>query len=166
MDSPHPDPDQMAVPCAILTVSDTRSHDTDQSGQLIQARLQEHHHPIVAYRILRDDPLPVQALIRAWVAQGDCAAILVNGGTGIAPRDTTYEAIAGLLTRPLPGFGELFRTLSYAQVGSRAMASRAIAGLCDHTLIFSMPGSTKAVALAMEALILPELRHLTRQMRG
>lgn len=162
--TPHPDQGSVAVGCAVLTVSDTRTPETDKSGQLIQAKLTAAQHRIVAYEILPDEPDQVRQSIQNWVADASIEVVLVNGGTGIAPRDTTYEAIATLLTKSLPGFGELFRMLSYAEIGSRAMASRAIAGACQSTLIFSMPGSSKAVALAMEKLILPELSHLTRQL--
>jgi molybdenum cofactor biosynthesis protein B len=164
--TPHPDIAQRSVPCAVLTVSDSRTPETDTSGQLIQAKLIEQGHRVVAYEILPDEPTLVLQRIRDWLAEFELDVVLLNGGTGIAPRDATYEAIADLLTKPLPGFGELFRMLSYEQIGSRAMASRAIAGLCQSTLIFSMPGSSKAVELAMERLILPELIHLTTQMRG
>ena len=104
--------------------------------------------------------------VQTWVTDGSIEVIVLNGGTGIAPRDTTYEAIAALLSKTLPGFGEIFRLLSYEEIGSRAMASRAIAGVCDATLILSLPGSSKAVELAMNKLLLPELVHLTTQMRG
>lgn len=164
--TPHPDREAVTVGCAVLTVSDTRTPDTDQSGQLIRSQLEAAEHRMVAYQILKDEPAQVRQSLEDWVANPAISVILVNGGTGIAPRDTTYEAIANLLTKTLPGFGELFRMLSYEEIGSRAIASRAIAGMCQSTLIFSMPGSSKAVALAMEKLILPELGHLTRQMKG
>jgi len=162
--APHPDQDDISVGCAVLTVSDTRTPDTDKSGQLIKAKLTAAHHRMVAYQIHQDEPERVRLQIQNWVADPNVQAVLVNGGTGIAPRDTTYEAIATLLTKTLPGFGELFRMLSYEEIGSRAIASRAIAGVCQSTLIFSMPGSSKAVELAMEKLILPELQHLTTQL--
>jgi len=164
--TPHPDEAARSVAVAVLTVSDTRTPETDKSGQLIQTRLSDRGHRVVAYQILPDEPQQVRQTVCQWVAAAEINAILINGGTGIAPRDTTYEAIADLLTKPLSGFGELFRMLSYNQVGSRAMASRAIGGLCEATLLFSMPGSSKAVTLAMDALILPELHHLTAQVQG
>lgn len=162
---PHPDTSNRTVACAVLTVSDTRTPETDKSGQLVHSKLLAQGHRVAAYDILPDDPDQVRQQVQAWIAQSTCEVILLNGGTGVAPRDTTYEAIASLLTKTLPGFGELFRMLSYGEVGSRAMASRAIAGVCDTTLIFCMPGSSKAVALAMDALILPELVHLTTQLQ-
>ena len=166
MPLPHPDLAAVTVGCAVLTVSDTRTPETDKSGQLLQAKLTAAHHQVVAYRILPDEPEVVGRQAQTWVADDTIAVIVLNGGTGIAPRDTTYEAIAALLTKTLPGFGEIFRLLSYEEIGSRAMASRAIAGVCESTLIFSLPGSSKAVELAMDKLILPELVHLTTQMRG
>lgn len=164
--TPHPDTANRSVGCSVLTVSDTRTPETDKSGQLIQSKLMSQGHRVVDYHISKDEPAQVRQRVMDWVKRSDIEAIVLNGGTGIAPRDTTYEAIAALLTKTLPGFGELFRMLSYEQIGSRAMASRAIAGLCETTLIFSMPGSSKAVELAMDALILPELQHLTAQMAG
>jgi molybdopterin adenylyltransferase len=167
---PHPDIDPRSVHCAVLTISDTRTPDTDTSGQLMQAMLAVAGHRVSHYQLVKDEPERIAAEVTQLAARLDIQAILLNGGTGIAPRDTTYDAIAPLLTKELPGFGEIFRQLSYAEIGSRAMASRAIAGIYTSahktgayksTLIFSVPGSSKAVKLAMEALIMPELIHLT-----
>jgi molybdenum cofactor biosynthesis protein B len=168
---PHPDPEPRSVPCAIVTVSDTRTIANDHSGQLLQTLLQEAGHQIVDYRILRDEPTQIagwlQALCTDAAPEADAAeAVIFTGGTGIAARDTTYDAISQLLEKQLPGFGELFRWLSYQDIGSRAIASRAVAGTYGTRLIFSLPGSTNAVRLAMTALILPELPHLVRQLRG
>lgn len=163
---PHPDPVPLSVGCGVLTVSDTRTPASDRSGQLIQTQLQGAGHTVLAYGVLRDEPQAIRARVLAWSADPAIAVILLNGGTGIAPRDTTYDAIAALLEKTLPGFGELFRALSYAEIGSRAMASRAIAGTHGGTLIFSLPGSSHGVKLALEALILPELSHLVRQLQG
>lgn len=162
---PHLDSDLRAINCAIVTVSDTRTVETDRSGQLIQQLLHESGHHVIAYAILQDEPMQIQAELEQLSQQPDLDAILINGGTGIAPRDTTYDAIATLLEKTLPGFGELFRWLSYQDIGSRAMASRAIAGVFCNKLVFSVPGSTGAVKLAMQTLILPELRHLISQLR-
>lgn len=165
--TPHPDQSSPSLACAVLTVSDTRTPATDKSGQLIQARLLSAGHRVAAYEISPDEPVQVRALVSGWIQQRQGEVILISGGTGIAPRDTTYEAIAALLIKPLPGFGELFRVLSYGEIGSRAMASRAIAGVCENnSLLFSMPGSSKAVALAMDRLIVPELVHLATQLQG
>ena len=161
--TPHPDADATIIHCAVITVSDTRTVDTDRSGQLIQRLLHEAGHHVVAYTIVKDDPAQIQAALQQLSQQTALEAVMINGGTGIAPRDTTYDAIATLLEKTLPGFGELFRSLSYQEIGSRAMASRAIAGVLSGKLVFSIPGSTGAVTLAMQALILPELRHLISQ---
>jgi molybdenum cofactor biosynthesis protein B len=127
----------------------------------MQKQLLAAGHQVGHYQIVRDEPEQIVALIERLAARAEIQAILLNGGTGIAARDTTYDAIAPLLTKELPGFGEIFRQLSYAEIGSRAISSRAIAGVYSSTLIFSVPGSSKAVRLAMESLILPELSHLT-----
>ncbi|XHX78916.1 MAG: molybdenum cofactor biosynthesis protein B [Stenomitos frigidus ULC029] len=160
--TPHPD-SAVTINCAIVTVSDTRTVETDRSGQLIRQLLTDAGHQVVAYVIVKDEPLQIRAALEQFSQQADLAAVMINGGTGIAPRDTTYDAIAALLEKTLPGFGELFRWLSYQDIGSRAMASRAIAGVFRAKLVFSIPGSTGAVTLAMQTLILPELRHLVSQ---
>lgn len=163
---PHADVLGMAVSCAVITVSDTRSPDTDRSGQLIQLLLLKAGHSIGAYTIVKDEPSEIIPQMQAFCQRSNLDVLIFNGGTGIAPRDTTYDAIASLLEKTLPGFGELFRFLSYQEIGSRAMASRAVAGVCQGKLVFSLPGSTKAVKLAVEQLILPELVHLVGQLRA
>lgn len=163
--SPHPDAPGITVCCAVITVSDTRTPDTDRSGQLIQQHLTESGHQISAYAIVKDEPDQIRAQIQQLSDRADLDVLIVNGGTGIAPRDTTYDAIANLLEKTLPGFGEIFRALSYQDIGSRAIASRAIAGVYRGKLIFSVPGSSNAVKLALEHLILPELVHLVTQLR-
>ncbi|MBD2461761.1 MogA/MoaB family molybdenum cofactor biosynthesis protein [Oscillatoria sp. FACHB-1407] len=163
---PHPDAHPTVVRCAVITVSDTRTTETDRSGQLLQQLLRDAGHSIVTYDIVPDEPGQIVTLLLTLCDRADVEAIVLNGGTGIAPRDTTYDAIARLLEKVLPGFGELFRWLSYQEIGSRAMASRAIAGVCRAKLIFSLPGSTNAVRLATEKLILPELVHLTQQLKS
>lgn len=163
---PHPDTAGITVNCGVITVSDTRSKETDKSGQLIQQFLLEAGHAVGAYEIVKDEPLQIQAQMEVLGRRSDLAALIFNGGTGIAPRDTTYDAIERLLDKTLPGFGELFRWLSYQEIGSRAIASRAIAGVYQSKLIFSLPGSSNAVKLAMEKLILPELVHLVNQLNS
>ncbi|MGB0560216.1 MAG: MogA/MoaB family molybdenum cofactor biosynthesis protein [Spirulinaceae cyanobacterium] len=162
--SPHPDRAPRVVHCALLTVSDTRTPETDKSGQYLQQVLGDAHHAIASYQILPDEPAQIRTQVQALCAQPGVEAVICNGGTGIAPRDTTYDAIASLLEKTLPGFGELFRGLSFQEIGSRAIASRAVAGVCQGTLVFSLPGSSNAVRLAMEQLILPELQHLVTQL--
>jgi len=163
---PHPDAAHFPVPCAVITVSDTRTVETDRSGQMIQQLLIQDGHTIADYTILKDEPATIIAQLEHLCQRPNISAAILNGGTGIAPRDTTYDAIAALLEKTLPGFGEVFRWLSYQEIGSRAIASRAIAGVYKGKLIFSLPGSSNAVTLAMEKLILPELRHLVRQLES
>ena len=162
---PHPDTARLTVNCAVITVSDTRSPETDRSGCLIKQLLLDAGHTVGAYTIVKDEPAQIQAQMQVLGKHSNLNAVIFNGGTGIAPRDTTYDAIESLLEKTLPGFGELFRWLSYQEIGSRAIASRAIAGVYQSKLVFSLPGSTNAVELAMRQLILPELTHLVSQLR-
>ena len=159
---PHPDAANWMVNCAVITVSDTRTPETDRSGQLIQQLLREAGHSPSVYALVKDEPEEIRSQMVRLSPEVD--VLIFNGGTGIAPRDTTYDAIEQLLEKTLPGFGELFRALSYAEIGSRAIASRAVAGVFQGKLVFSLPGSSGAVQLAMEKLILPELRHLVSQL--
>jgi molybdenum cofactor biosynthesis protein B len=161
---PHPDSPGVSVNCAVVTVSDTRTTETDKSGQIIKELLLASGYSVGYYTILKDEPAQIQAIIAQLSDIADINAVIFNGGTGIAPRDTTYDAIEGLLEKTLPGFGEIFRFLSYQEIGSRAIASRAVAGVYQQKLIFSVPGSSNAVRLAMEKLILPELVHLVSQL--
>lgn len=154
--------------CAVLTISDTRTKDTDKGGRVIIDALEAAGHAIVDYRIVKDEAEDIEPQLRAWLTPGNgetIDAILTTGGTGIARRDTTVEVVGRLLDKPLEGFGELFRMLSWDQVGPAAMLSRAVAGLAGETLIFTMPGSTAAVDLAMSRLIVPELPHLIWERR-
>ena len=162
---PHPDTTNMTVSCAVITVSDTRSPETDSSGQMIKQLLLDAGHTVGAYTIVKDEPAQIQAQMNMLSQRSDLDAVIFNGGTGIASRDSTYDAIESLLEKTLPGFGELFRWLSYQEIGSRAIASRAIAGIYQSKLVFSLPGSTNAVQLAVQKLILPELVHLVTQLR-
>lgn len=153
-----------SVRCMILTLSDTRTAETDKSGQCIRQLLEEAGHPVVAYRLAKDDRAIIQELLRQAIQDPQVEAVLINGGTGIAPRDTAYEAVKELLDKEMPGFGEIFRYLSFTEdIGTAAILSRAIAGVAGSTAIFSMPGSTGAVHLAMSRIILPELGHVMRE---
>jgi molybdopterin adenylyltransferase len=163
---PHPDTAGIIINCAIITVSDTRTPETDTSGQLMQQLLKNANNKIIYYNIIKDEPVQVKEQIYALSQRADVDVLIFHGGTGIAPRDTTYDAIACLLEKTLSGFGELFRFLSYQEIGSRAMASRAIAGIYQGKIIFSLPGSSNAVKLGIEKLIIPELVHLVKQIRG
>jgi molybdenum cofactor biosynthesis protein B len=153
------------VNVAVLTISDTRTQEDDRSGQLIRTNLSWRGHTIADYTIVKDDSAQIVETIRAWLAREDIDAIITNGGTGIAGRDTTYEAISGLLERRLDGFGELFRMLSWSEIGAAAMLSRAVAGVASGKAIFCTPGSSNAVKLAMEKLIGPELGHVVHEIR-
>lgn len=144
---------------AIVTVSDTRTAETDKSGQLIRALTEAAGHAVVDYRIVRDEPDEVQQALDDFAA-GEAQIIVFNGGTGISRRDRTYDVISRALEKTLPGFGEIFRMLSYEEIGAAAMLSRATAGVYRETVVVSTPGSSNAVRLAMEKLILPELQHL------
>jgi molybdenum cofactor biosynthesis protein B len=148
------------VAVAVVTVSDTRTPETDVNRQYIERRMAERGHVVAAYRLIRDEPDQVAAALDELAALESVRLILFNGGTGIAPRDTTYDVISRMLEKTLPGFGELFRHLSYQEVGAAAMLSRATAGVYKQTLVFSMPGSPNAVEVALEKLILPEINHL------
>jgi molybdenum cofactor biosynthesis protein B len=152
------------VRCAVITLSDTRTPETDKSGRRITQLLQEHGHTLARYQILPDEPADLRALLNELLASPDIDAILSNGGTGVSPRDTTIEVVESLLDQSLPGFGELFRALSYQQIGSGAMLSRATAGVARGKLLFALPGSTGAVEMAMTKLILPELKHLVNEL--
>ncbi len=160
---------QQAVPsirCAVLTISDTRTAENDTGGMTMRQLLEAAGHQIVHYEIVKDEPSQIVAVVHACAASS-CQVLLSSGGTGIAKRDSTFEAIDALLEKRLPGFGELFRMLSYDDIGAAAMLSRATAGSLGNMLIFCMPGSPNAVRLAMEKLIVPQIPHLVWEtMRG
>ena len=157
--------EQIVARCAIVTVSDTRNVSTDKSGQKIRELLERAGHKVVAYQIVPDDASELGPLLDDLVAQPDVDVVLSNGGTGISRRDLTIPVIEQRLDSSLPGFGEIFRMLSYDQIGSGAMLSRAVAGITRGKVLFAMPGSTKAVELAMTKLILPEIKHLLFELR-
>ena len=146
-----------------MTASDSRGEAEDTSGAYLREQAAAAGHPVVFYRVVKDEPEAIRAALADAHTAG-ARALLVNGGTGIAARDRTYEAVTGLLEKRLDGFGELFRMLSFDEVGSAAMMSRAVAGVWRGCALFSMPGSTAAVRLAWEKLIAPELAHLVREL--
>ena len=151
-----------SVRCFVLTISDTRTAETDSSGDAIASELTAAGHEVIGRRIVRDDPGAVSEIVKSESLNADL--IVTTGGTGITARDSTYEAIAALLDKRLDGFGELFRMLSYEQIGAAAMLSRACAGSIGTTAVFALPGSTHAVKLAMDKLILPEIGHVVREL--
>ncbi len=151
--------------CAVLTISDSRTHETDRGGKLLVEGLTGAGHHVDAYQLVRDEPEEVEAQLSAWLAGGALDLIITTGGTGISSRDTTIEVVGRLLDKRLDGFGELFRMLSWKQIKAAAMLSRAVAGLAGETLLFSLPGSPNAIRLALTELILPELPHLLWERR-
>ena len=148
------------VHVAIVTVSDTRTKINDSGGDLIENRVTGGGHLVVFRTIVKDEPDQIGTLLDTIVGDTDARLILFTGGTGIAPRDTTYDALARKLEKTMPGFGEIFRMLSYSEVGAAAMLSRAIAGTYRGRVVMSMPGSPNAVQVAMDKLIMPEIQHL------
>jgi molybdenum cofactor biosynthesis protein B len=148
----------------VVTASDTRGEAEDESGRYLREQIAGAGHHLASYAVVRDEPDQIQGALRQAAAAG-AEVIVVNGGTGIARRDRTFEAVAGLLEKRLDGFGELFRMLSFAEIGSAAMLSRAVAGSWDGRAVFSVPGSRAAVRLAWEKLIAPEAAHLLRELR-
>jgi molybdopterin adenylyltransferase len=149
-----------SVPCAVLTISDTRDESTDTSGTLILRALRRSGHTVVDYRIVRDDPGRIASHLKTLARGGRARIALLTGGTGISRRDSTYEAVRSVLDKRLDGFGEIFRLLSYREIGPAAMLSRAIAGTVRGMAVFCMPGSREGVRLAMTKLVLPELSHV------
>jgi molybdenum cofactor biosynthesis protein B len=152
------------IAVALITVSDTRTLETDTSGQFLVDALKREGHRLVERRIIQDDPAQVQRAVHE-LAAGEAQVILINGGTGISRRDTTFDAVSQLLQKELPGFGELFRMLSFREIGAAAMLSRAVAGVFNDTVIISTPGSTAAVRLAWDQLLKSEIAHLVWELR-
>lgn len=159
----HPHGTKAAVKVFVVTCSDTRTLDDDVSGKLAEELLRAAGHVPVGRVVVRDEPDEITRVIRGEAVQSGCEAIVVNGGTGISRRDRTFDALDRLLDKRIDGFGELFRMLSWPEVGAAAMLSRATAGLVGGIVVFSVPGSPKAVRLALEKLIIPELGHTVRE---
>ena len=147
------------VRCAVVTVSDTRTPETDTTGRYLREQIEAAGHTLVAQRLVRDEPAEIAALLDE-LCSGEAQVVLFSGGTGISSRDTTYDVLAARLEKTLPGFGELFRLLSYQEIGAAAMLSRATAGVYRGRVVVSLPGSPAAVRLAWERLLAPELAHL------
>ena len=152
------------VTVEVVTLSDSRSPANDRTGDTIVALLEAAGHSVAGRELVREDPPAIRAVLEAALT-GPAQAVILNGGTGIAPRDSTPEIVAPLLERELPGFGELFRQLSFQEIGAAAMLSRALAGVAHGKLLFALPGSETACRLALEQLILPELGHLVGELR-
>jgi molybdenum cofactor biosynthesis protein B len=149
-----------ALAFGVLTVSDTRDEASDETGGAIRRLLEAAGHAVAAYAVVRDEPAQIRGAVKAWLQDGPVQAVVVNGGSGVSPRDVTPEAVRPLLDKELPGFGELFRALSYQEIGAATYLSRAFAGVAKGKAVFCLPGSTAAAVLAVERLILPEAGHL------
>ena len=152
-----------SVGCFVLTVSDTKNPETDTSGAVIRELLTAAGHRIAGSAIVRDEPAEVARLVRDACARDDVQTVILTGGTGITSRDSTYEAVEALLDKRLPGFGELFRMLSFQEIGAAAMLSRAQMGIHARRVVVSLPGSPNACRLALDKLLIPELGHLLRE---
>jgi molybdenum cofactor biosynthesis protein B len=150
------------VNVAVLTVSDTRTIETDTSGKLIVDRLTEVGHRIVAHEIVIDSELKIRARLAQWIADDGVDVVIATGGTGVTPRDVTPEALAPLVTKHIPGFGELFRWVSFEEIGASTIQSRADAALCGSTYVFLLPGSTGGVRTGLEKILIPQLDHRTK----
>ena len=150
--------------CFVLTVSDTRTPDTDTSGRAIRAMLEEAGHVVTGSTIVRDEPADVARAVRSGLDTPDTRVVISTGGTGITARDGTFEAVNELFEKRLDGFGELFRMLSFQDIGAAAMLSRATAGTIGRAAVFVLPGSEAAVRLALSRLIIPELAHIAQQL--
>jgi molybdenum cofactor biosynthesis protein B len=154
-----------SVRCAVVTISDTRTLETDRGGMLIVEMLGTGGHEVTGRQIVRDDPREIEPLLLKLADPAANDAVLMTGGTGIAARDRTFETVSGLLAKAMPGYGEMFRMLSYEDIGPAAMLSRAIGGVLNNVVVLTMPGSVAAVQLAMEKLIVPEIGHLVYEAR-
>lgn len=153
-----------AINAAILTVSDTRTIENDRSGQTIKQLLEKSSHTVIEYKIVKDDFQEIVTILEDWCNLPDIQAIIVTGGTGFTARDITYEAVTSIFEKEMTGFGELFRMLSYEEIGTRSMFSRATAGSKNRTPIYALPGSTNAVKLGTEKLILPSVSHFIEEL--
>ena len=153
------------IRCAVVTVSDTRTVETDTGGQCLIDHLEDAGHVLVERQIVPDEPAVMRPLLERFRDAENVDVVLMTGGTGITARDQTYETVSDMLTKPLPGYGELFRMLSYEEIGAATILSRATGGLMQRTVLLTMPGSRAAVRLAMQKIIVPELGHLVREAR-
>jgi molybdopterin adenylyltransferase len=154
-----------SVRCTVVTISDTRTIETDRGGALIVEMLTAGGHTVAGRQIVRDDPAEIEPLLSQLADPETTDAVLITGGTGIAGRDRTFETVSSMLTKPMPGYGELFRMLSFEDIGPAAMLSRAVGGVLNKVIVLTMPGSVAAVRLAMEKLIVPEIGHLVYEAR-
>lgn len=161
--SSHHSTDAEQVCCAVITVSDTRTEEDDRGGDLLVELAESAGHSVALRQIVPDEPAAMRELLTELVRRDDVQVVLLTGGTGISDRDQTFETISALLDKPLPGYGELFRMLSFEEIGAKAILSRAVGGAVKGKIVLTMPGSPNAVRLAMERVILPTLGHLVRE---
>lgn len=161
----HPSHNEKIVTVAVLTVSDSRTKETDRGGQLIMQLVKDAQFTVVDYQITKDEPTNLVQQLTKWCADESINTIIVTGGTGFTPRDQTYTTLQPFFTKEMTGFGELFRMLSYEEIGPRAMFSRATAGAIDDKAVYLLPGSTNAVKLALTQLILPTVQHFIGELK-
>lgn len=159
----HKEKAPRSVSCAVLTISDSRTEEDDESGKLIKQRLSQNGHRVVDYTILKNEAESIKKKIGELLQQGELQVIITSGGTGVSHRDLTVETISPILEKRLDGFGELFRFVSYQEIGTASIMSRAVAGVAGGKVILCLPGSLGAVTLAMEKIILPEIGHMVRE---
>jgi molybdenum cofactor biosynthesis protein B len=152
-----------SINCAVVTVSDSRTEETDESGKLLKQKLTENGHHVVYYTLLKNDSQAIGRTVRELLGRDDVQVIITSGGTGVSHRDVTVETVSGIIEKRLDGFGELFRSLSYQEIGTAGIMSRAVAGVTDGKIIISMPGSLGATKTALEGIILPEIGHMVRE---
>ncbi len=152
-----------SVNCAVVTISDSRTEKDDESGNLLKARLAQHGHRVIAYALLKNDAAAIREKINSLLAQPDVQVVITTGGTGLGSRDLTVETVSTMLDKKLDGFGELFRSLSYQEIGTASIMSRAIAGVVGSRVVICLPGSLGAVTLAIDRIILPEIGHMVRE---
>jgi molybdenum cofactor biosynthesis protein B len=159
----HKDKSPKTVTCAVLIISDSRTEDTDESGKLIKQRLSENGHRVLAYAILKNDADTIRGKMEELLGQEELQVIITSGGTGASHRDVTVETVSPILEKKLDGFGELFRSLSYQEIGTASIMSRAIAGIARDKIIICIPGSLGAAELSIDKIILPEIGHMIRE---
>ncbi|MBN1368923.1 MAG: molybdenum cofactor biosynthesis protein MoaB [Dehalococcoidaceae bacterium] len=159
----HKEASPVVVSAGVLVISDSRTEYSDESGKLICRLLESNGHDLGGFELLKNEPLSITASVNKLIESAHVQAIIISGGTGLSARDVTVETVAPMLDKKLDGFGELFRSLSYREIGSGCIMSRAMAGVCRKKVIICLPGSLKAVRLAMENIILPELGHMVRE---
>jgi molybdenum cofactor biosynthesis protein B len=159
----HKQKSPQSVSCAVLIISDSRTEDTDESGKLLKQRLSQNGHQVMAYAILKNDADAIRKKMGELLGYKELQVIITSGGTGVSHRDVTVETVSPLLEKKMDGFGELFRSLSYQEIGTGSVMSRAIAGVAGGKIVICIPGSVGAASLAIDKIILPEIGHMVRE---